>query len=64
MVNAIVKLSNVLSMAFARGKNKANNNGHTAHEKSFNNIESSTTPIDATHVKATLVEEDNINNDM
>ncbi len=38
MVNVIIKLSNVLSMAFARGKNKANNNVHMAHEKPFNNI--------------------------
>jgi hypothetical protein len=64
MVNAIVKLSNILSMAFARGKNKANNNGHMVHENPFNNIESLATPIEATHVKTTFVEENNINNDM
>jgi hypothetical protein len=44
MVNATVELSNVLSMAFARGKNKANNNVHMAHQEPFNNIETSVTP--------------------
>jgi hypothetical protein len=44
MVNATVRLSNVLNMAFARGKSKANNNVHMAHEKPFNNIKSSVTP--------------------
>jgi hypothetical protein len=63
-VNAIVNLSNVLSMAFARGKNKANNNVHMVHEEPFNNIESSATPTEATHVKATSTKENNINNDM
>jgi len=43
MVNVIVGLSNVLSMALARGKNKANNNVHMVHEEQFNNIESSPT---------------------
>jgi len=64
MVNANVGLSNVLNMAFARGKCKVNSNVHMAHEKPFNNIESSTTPIEATHVKATPTKEDKINNDM
>jgi len=32
MVNAIIRLSNVLSIALARGKSKANNNVHMVHE--------------------------------
>jgi hypothetical protein len=63
-MNVIIELSNILSMTFAKRKNKANNNIHMTHEEPFNNIESSATPTKATHVKATPPKEDNINNDM